>query len=306
MLLNIAITGQGVAMSILGILTLTVGIIILMRVFISSKSNSALKNTTKDKSKTSPLENRHKYEEVDTFKWSSTFLNLGLVLAVCITILAFSWTTYEDVVLVPENTFTFEEDIDMVPPTTMHSPPPPPPPPPPVFEPVAPEEIIENQPDFLDNTIEETTEVIAPKQKKGVPPTPPPPPPPPPVEKITELFRVVEQMPRFPGCEDEADKTTKKQCSDKKLLEYIYKNIKYPVIARETTISGTVVVRFVVETDGSITNTEIIRDPGGGLGKEALRVVEKMNKDELKWIPGQQRGKNVRVQFNLPVRFHLE
>lgn len=305
MLLDISITGQGLAMGLLGILVLIMGIIILMRVFISSQSSREANTTAENKTKSSPLENRHKYAVVDTFKWSSTFLNLGLVLAVTMTILAFSWTTYEKAVIIPEDAFPFVEDIDMIPPTTMH-PPPPPPPPPPVFEPAIPEEITEDQPDFVDLSIDEKTEVIAPKAvKKNIPP-PPPPPPPPPTKKIVDLFKVVEQMPRFPGCEDQTDKASKDQCAQKELLKYVYKNIKFPVLAREANIDGTAVVRFVIETDGSITNTEIVRDPGGGLGKEALRVVKKMNTDGLKWTPGQQRGKNVRVQFNLPVRFHLE
>lgn len=86
------------------------------------------------------------------------------------------------------------------------------------------------------------------------------------------------------------------------MLKFIYDNIQYPGIARENGVEGTVVVQFVVEKDGSITDVKVIRDIGAGCGAEAMRVVNKMPK----WNPGKQRGRPVRVQFNLPVKFKLE
>ena len=146
--------------------------------------------------------------------------------------------------------------------------------------------------------------------KKIVPnkPMPMPKPKPKPVprkEGVEQIFQVVEQMPRFPGCENLATDAEKKACADKKMLEYIYKNIKYPGIACENGVGGTVVVSFVVEADGSISDAKLIRNPGAGVGEEALRVVNNMNNLE-KWTPGRQRNENVRVQFNLPMRFRLE
>ena len=132
----------------------------------------------------------------------------------------------------------------------------------------------------------------------------PPPPPPPPQEE--EIFKVVEEMPRFPGCENEATTEAKKACADKKMLEFIYKNIKYPAIARENGIEGNVVITFVVEKDGVIKDARVVRDIGGQCGQEALRVVNLMNEQNIKWAPGKQRGRPVRVQFNLPVKFKLE
>ena len=114
-------------------------------------------------------------------------------------------------------------------------------------------------------------------------------------------------MPRFPGCENEGgDHKAKKQCADKKMLQFIYKNIKYPAIARENGVEGTVVIQFVVEKDGSIKDAKIVRDIGAQCGGEALKVVQMMNSMGQKWTPGKQRGKSVRVQFNLPVKFRLE
>ena len=109
-------------------------------------------------------------------------------------------------------------------------------------------------------------------------------------------------MPRFPGCEDESSKDERKNCATEKMLQFIYKNIKYPAIARENGVEGTVVVTFVVEKDGSITDAQVVRDIGAQCGQEALRVVNMMPK----WVPGKQRGRSVRVQFNLPVKFKLE
>ncbi|MCB0565543.1 MAG: TonB family protein, partial [Phaeodactylibacter sp.] len=133
------------------------------------------------------------------------------------------------------------------------------------------------------------------------------PPPPPPLQiRCMEIFRFVEEMPRFPGCESLPTIAEKKQCADEKMLKFIYDNINYPALARENCVEGTVVVQFVIEKDGSITNGKIVRDIGAQCGKEALRVVNLMKKQGLKWIPGKQRGYEVRVQFHLPIRFHLD
>jgi TonB family protein len=119
-----------------------------------------------------------------------------------------------------------------------------------------------------------------------------------------ELFKVVEEMPRFPGCEEGTTEDIK-GCAQKKLLEYMYKNIQYPKAARDAGIQGHVVVKFVVEKDGSLSDFEILRDIGAGCGEEALRVLQSMNNMEEKWRPGYQKGKAVRVQFNMPVKYKL-
>jgi len=118
----------------------------------------------------------------------------------------------------------------------------------------------------------------------------------------TDVYKVVEEMPRFTGCEEEAAVEARKACADKKMLEFIYKNLSYPATAREQKIEGTVVVSFIVEKDGTVSNAEIKREIGGGCGEEALRVVQLMPR----WIPGKQKGEVVRVQFNLPVRYKLQ
>ncbi len=104
-----------------------------------------------------------------------------------------------------------------------------------------------------------------------------------------EIFKIVEEMPSFPG-------------GEQKLMEFVSKNIKYPQIARETGIQGRVFVNFVVEPDGSVSNVSVLRGIGGGCDEEAMRVVKSMPK----WKPGKQRGKAVRVQYMLPVNFRLQ
>ncbi|HFA47784.1 MAG TPA: TonB family protein [Bacteroidetes bacterium] len=128
-------------------------------------------------------------------------------------------------------------------------------------------------------------------------------------EKITTdtfpddaVFKVVEEAPLFPGCEEVAGETAKKRCSDTKMLDFIYSNIKYPQEARDKGTEGMIVVKFIVEKDGSISNAEVIRSIGDGCDEEVLRVVGMMPN----WTPGRQRGKEVRVQFNLPVKFKLD
>ena len=107
-------------------------------------------------------------------------------------------------------------------------------------------------------------------------------------KKINNIITIHIIMPSFKGGEDA-------------MYEWLGENIKYPQVAKETGVSGTVIVTFVVEKDGSITGIKILKNVGGGCGAEALRVVNAMPK----WIPGTQNGNLVRVQYNLPIRFSL-
>lgn len=105
-----------------------------------------------------------------------------------------------------------------------------------------------------------------------------------------KVFTFVEQMPSFPG-------------GDEALMKYLHDHIRYPAVARENGIQGTVVVQFIVSPDGSISNVKTVgAAKGGGLEEEAVRVVKGMPK----WKPGRQNGRPVTVQFSLPVRFVLQ
>ena len=113
--------------------------------------------------------------------------------------------------------------------------------------------------------------------------------PEPPKVEETKVFDVVEEMPQFPG-------------GQAALLEYLAKNIKYPVVAEENGVQGRVIVTFVVERDGSITDVKVVKSVDPSLDKEATRVVKSMPK----WQPGKQNGSAVRVKYTVPVQFRLQ
>ena len=300
--MDIAIPGNMVLLANFGVLLIIVGIIFFMK-FRYAKSAKGLTLKHAGASSKSPMDGRTKYREVDIFKKSGMMFNFGLVFALVITILAFSWTSYDEEVNIPDDALEMEEDIEIEPPRTAEPPPPPPPPPPPVIEEVPEEEIDEeDEPVFVDQLEEPEDEALPPPVVKAAPPPPPPPPPPPAKD---EIFLVVEDMPRFPGCEN-LPKAERIDCANKKLLQFIYKNIKYPPIAKENGIEGTVVIQFVVDKTGSITEPKIVKDIAGQCGTEALRVVKLMGKMGEKWTPGKQRGRPVKVRYTLPVKFRLE
>jgi protein TonB len=114
--------------------------------------------------------------------------------------------------------------------------------------------------------------------------------PPPPVEvEEPTVFTIVEEMPSFPGGEAE-------------LFKYLGKTVKYPPMAQDAVITGVVYMTFVVDEHGKVKDPKVLRGIGGGCDEEAIRVVKAMPP----WEPGKQRGKPVRVQYNLPIRFTLK
>ena len=108
-----------------------------------------------------------------------------------------------------------------------------------------------------------------------------------PQEKV--IFQVVEEMPQFPGGMGEA-------------MKFLAKNMKYPVAAQQAKIEGRVIVQFVIERDGSVSDVKVMRGVSPELDAEAIRVVSMMPK----WIPGKQRGKAVAVKYTMPIMFRLQ
>ncbi len=104
-----------------------------------------------------------------------------------------------------------------------------------------------------------------------------------------QIFNMAEKMPEFPG-------------GITKLMNYIATTIKYPTEARKAKIQGKVFVNFIIEKDGSVSHVKVLRGIGHGCDEESMRVVENMPR----WIPGEQKGKPVRVSFNIPIKFSLE
>ena len=117
----------------------------------------------------------------------------------------------------------------------------------------------------------------------------PPPPPAPKPEVATKVFDVVEEMPSFPG-------------GSAALMSYLNSNTKYPVVAQENGVQGRVIISFVVERDGSISDVKVARSVDPSLDREAQRVVKSMPK----WKPGKQNGSTVRVKYTVPVVFRLQ
>ena len=103
------------------------------------------------------------------------------------------------------------------------------------------------------------------------------------------VFDSVEQMPEFPG-------------GMSALIDFLSSNIKYPEDAIKQNVGGRVMVMFVVETDGSISNVRVARTVFPSLDSEAIRVVKSMPK----WKPGKEKGRVVRVKYTLPVIFSIK
>ena len=106
--------------------------------------------------------------------------------------------------------------------------------------------------------------------------------------KEEEIFVAVEQQPEFPG-------------GTAALMKWLASNVRYPQMALENGISGRVIVKFVVEKDGSVSGVTLVRGVDKDLDREAIRVVKSMPK----WQPGKNNGQAVRCYFNLPVNFKL-
>ena len=120
-------------------------------------------------------------------------------------------------------------------------------------------------------------------------------------EESEPIYKLVEEMPRFSGCEEMTDATERKKCAQTKMLTFIYTNIRYPKVARDLSIQGRVIVKFVIKKDGSIAEPEVLRGLGGGCDEEVLRIINLMPK----WVAGKQGGKAVNVNYILPVMFKL-
>lgn len=116
-----------------------------------------------------------------------------------------------------------------------------------------------------------------------------------------ELFTTTEEMPRFPGCETIENKADREECSKSELLQFVYENIEYPKATQDAGLEGMVVVKFSVDTDGTVLDPSIVRSIDKYTDEEVLKMVRAMPS----WIPGKQYGKAVRVQYNLPVKFKL-
>jgi protein TonB len=208
------------------------------------------------------------------------FVQIGLIVALAAMLVAFEWKTYDlkQTDLGGRQAEKVEEDLIEI--TNQNKPPPPPAPPPTTTLINIVNDDIEVETDLnIDAEATQLTEIpeytpIASNEEEEV--------------GEAEIFMVVEESPSFPG-------------GDEARIRFLTENIKYPQIARESSIQGTVYVTFVVEKNGNVTDVRVLRGIGGGCDEEAIRVIKAMPK----WSPGKQRGKPVRVQFNMPIKFTL-
>jgi len=221
------------------------------------------------KSKKANLENK-----------KSIFFQIGLIVSLAVVLYAFEWETPMDnnsLDLASNRIIEMEEMIDI----TVHEKVKPKAPEPIVIKPI---EIVDDNAE-IDDDIEITSEVTDDTYNDPnafVPDEPDPEP------EESHIHVIVEYMPEFPG-------------GNIAMYKFLSENMKYPAIAREANITGTVYVNFIVWKDGSIRNAFVQRGIGGGCDEEALRVVNLMPK----WRPGIQLTEKVNVQMMLPVKFEL-
>ncbi|MBB4079330.1 protein TonB [Lewinella aquimaris] len=245
-------------------------------------------------------------EAADLFSLSPAIHRVALCAAIFTAFLAINWTQFREMPVYASGPIVLDEIIEVIPRTI--DPPkrdPPPPPPPLAIEPV----VDEAPPiDLTERAVSLDDFVAMPpppslQTPKSVPPPPPLPPPAPPEDAAPVLF--AERMPVFGEACQKLTGEERKVCSDRELLTFVQQNVSYPPIARENGIQGVVVVRFVVERDGTVSSIESIRELGGGCTAAATRAVDEINRAGKKFSPGIQGGRTVRVAFNLPVKFKL-
>lgn len=221
-----------------------------------------------------------KSSKADLESKKSIFFEIGLLVAVAVVFLAFEWkTAYTETSDFVTVSLEPEEEV-MVPITQHLSQPPPPPPTLLMFDNL---ELVEDT--FIESDVElsDPTDIVGDAPSTSF------------VgsigdyeeEETDEIITFVpaEDMPQFNG----------------DLKQWLSKHLNYPSQAADMGITGKVFLRFVVEKDGSISQVTVVRSVDKSLDQEAVRVVQSMPK----WIPGKQRGKPVRVSYNLPITFEL-
>ena len=211
------------------------------------------------------------------------FVEIGLVLALLITIGAFEWKTSDKKVSVfdQENTELIEEEII---PITQETPPPPP------ETPKIP--ILSDQIDIVDDNIKVDDNILNLEDsdnlgvdimgyiedvKEEV------------IEEEAIPFALVEEKPKFQG----GDANT--------FSKWVSQHLDYPEIAKENGVSGRVMVQFTVNPNGTVSDVKVLRGVDPSLDKEAVRVIQ----SSPKWTPGKQRDRAVKVTYQFPVIFQL-
>ncbi|MCG6187783.1 energy transducer TonB [Maribellus maritimus] len=211
------------------------------------------------------------------------FFLFGLVVALGVTLLAFEWTTKPTKVSSLGEIQSMVVEEEFIPVTREPEVKPPPPPPPQVVEVLnivdddveIEDELEIEDSEADDETIIDVAPVIETMEEEE--------------EEAPEIFTIVEEPAEFPG-------------GIKALYNFISKSVKYPVIAQENGIEGTVFVKFVVDEQGNASSAEVLRGVDASLDSEALRVINSLPR----FKPGKQRGRPVKVYYHAKINFQLQ
>lgn len=225
-----------------------------------------------------------KYDEANLERRKGAYFAIGLLLILALLFCLFELKVYDFDTAEYKKLHLDLIEAEVIP-ISQQTPPPPPPPPPQnttQIQIVSNESEIKIELEIEDLEIDDDTQVEASPVQETI------------IEEEEEfveeeIFTIVEKMPAFPG-------------GIEALFQYLGQNIEYPAMAKDARIEGKVYITFVVNAKGEIDNVVVLRGIGGGCDEEAVRVIKSMPA----WEPGRQRGKPVKVQYNLPVNFILK
>jgi periplasmic protein TonB len=214
------------------------------------------------------------------------FLQVGFIITLSVLLLAFEWTTSQKAVADLGDLSAMNLEEDLTPITRQEEVKPPPPPPKPqvteILNIVQDDVEIEDELEITDIESNQDIRVDITNVDEE--------------EEDPNVFFVVEDMPIFMP-----DKCKTKEEGDAELNRHIARSIKYPDIARENGIQGRVYVSFVVSSKGKVTEVKILRGVDPSIDQEAIRVIQNLPD----FSPGKQRGKPVKVAYNVPINFKL-
>ncbi|EAR00849.1 energy transducer TonB [Maribacter sp. HTCC2170] len=225
----------------------------------------------------------------DLNKNSGLYFVIGLMLVLCLTFIAFEWKSYDKPFYDDIGMNTLDNEItEELPPIILPKTPPPPPPITPTVielakddDPII-ETIIETSESSEETPIIEVSDVIYEEVQPEID-----------VDWIS-----IEEVPVFPGCENEKDK---RACFQKMMNKHIQKAIRYPEEAQEMGLEGKVFTQFTIQADGTIGEIRL-RGPHKALEKESARIINRLPI----MTPGKQRDRNVKVAFTIPINFRLQ
>ena len=222
-----------------------------------------------------------KSKKADLQKKRGIFIQLGFVIALSLVLIAFEWTTK------PKKIIGFAKDEtgnvvqENVPITRQEERKQPPPPPPPKTTEVL--NIVDNNVEIEDELVLEETDADEDSRFR-----------------IDAFHQEEEEEEEEKNFITDEDKTTCKGLNE--FRNYIQSNLKYPTIARENAIEGTVYIRFIVNKEGDVKNVNVLRGVDPSLDQAAVIAIE----NSPKWEPGKQRGMPVKVSINIPIVFSLD